>query len=210
MWIGKFQIRHDDWILDKTLKFQLTATGIPLNSYKKGGKQYHTGMVFVRGSEKNKHRFIESLKKDKRIKDLKVNGNQIFVLIEGDDHISPLMPKELFFIKPVYFEKGYEYWDIGSWEKKIIFDFYEKIRKLAEVKILLIKKSEPAIFIQHAVPKLTKKQRYAIEQALEHGYYEYPRKISVEELAEKLGQRRTTFQEHLRKAEGKIMNVLLQ
>ncbi len=210
MWVGKLQIRHDDWILDKTLKFNLTATGIPLNSYKKAGKQYHTGMVFIKGLEKNKQDFIGSLRKDKRIKDLKANGNQIFVLIQGDDHISPLMPKELFFIKPVYFEKGYEYWDIGCWEKKIIVEFYEKIKKIAEVKVIFIKKCEPAIFIQHTVPKLTQKQKYAIEQALEHGYYEYPRKISVEKLADKLGQKRTTFQEHLRKAECKVMNVLLQ
>jgi predicted DNA binding protein len=210
MWTARLQIRHDDWLLEKTVKFNISATGIPLNSYKKDGKQYHTGMVFLRGEQKNKDRCIESLKKDSRIKKMKAMGNQVFVLIEGDDHITPYMPKELFFLKPVSFEKGYEYWEVGSWGKKTITRFYEDIKKIAEVKILTIKKSQPSIFIQHTVQKLTEKQKNAIESALEFGYYEYPRKISVEELAKKLRVKRTTFQEHLRKAESKVMKILLQ
>ena len=56
MWLARLQIRHDDWILEKTLKYNLTATGIPLNSYKKNERQYHTGMVFLNGDEENKKR----------------------------------------------------------------------------------------------------------------------------------------------------------
>ena len=54
------------------------------------------------------------------------------------------------------------------------------------------------------------KQRRALELALEFGYYNYPRNISVDNLSKKAKMPRTTFQEHLRKAESKLMGLLIQ
>ncbi|NTV23573.1 MAG: hypothetical protein HGA85_04320 [Nanoarchaeota archaeon] len=210
MWAVKLQIRHDDWILAKTLKYNLTATGIPLNSYKKNGKQYHNGMVLLNGKEKDKEKFVKSLSEDSRIKRFKATGNQVFVLVEGDDHIAPYMDPAMFFLKPVFFKQGYEYWELGSWEKKPLTEFYKKIKTIAEVKMLRLKEENPSVFIQSAVPKLTEKQRKALELALEHGYYTFPRKIDVERLAMISKVPRTTYQEHLRKAESKLMQILLQ
>ena len=56
-------------------------------------------MVFLNGAKENKKKFIDSLKDDKRIIKSKASGSQIFVLIEGEDHIAPLMPKEIFFLR---------------------------------------------------------------------------------------------------------------
>jgi len=210
MWVVKLKIRHDDWILEKTSKYDISASGIPLNSFKRNGKQYHTGMVFLQGEDKNKNRFINSLKKDKRIKQYSVKGNQIFVLVESEDHIAPLFDNSMFFIKPVFFRKGFEYWEICSWERESLMKFYKKIKKIADVEILKLKEEEPSVFVQHAAPKLSDKQRRALEIALEHGYYNYPRKITVDLLSKKLNVPRTTFQEHLRKAESKIMGIFIQ
>ncbi len=58
MWVTKFKIKHDDWILDKTVKYNVVARGVPLNSYVKQGKHFHIGMVFVYGSEKDNEKFI--------------------------------------------------------------------------------------------------------------------------------------------------------
>ena len=106
------------------------------NSYKKNGKTYHNGMVFLNGAKENKKKFIDSLKDDKRIIKSKASGSQIFVLIEGEDHIAPLMPKEIFFLKPVFFKGGYEYWEIGSWEKAPITKFFEECKSVAQIKLL--------------------------------------------------------------------------
>ena len=94
MWAAKFKIQHDDWILDKTLKYNLTASGIPLSAYKKDGIEYHTGMVYLNGTNKNIQRFINSLKKEKRIIKFHVKGNQIFILNKGQDNISILLSKQ--------------------------------------------------------------------------------------------------------------------
>ena len=76
--------------------------------------------------------------------------------------------------------------------------------------MLKIKRESPSVFIQQEVPKLTDKQRQVLELALEYGYYKYPRKISVQDLAAKVKMPRTTFQEHLRKAEERVMNLLIE
>ncbi|MFW9993324.1 MAG: helix-turn-helix domain-containing protein [Candidatus Odinarchaeota archaeon] len=53
------------------------------------------------------------------------------------------------------------------------------------------------------------KQLQALLVAYTNGYYKIPRSVVMEDLAKKLQISRKTFEEHLRKAENKIINVLL-
>lgn len=53
---------------------------------------------------------------------------------------------------------------------------------------------------------LTDRQLAAIRLALDNGYYEQPRKASVNELAEQTAVARSTYEEHLRKAQNKIIS----
>ncbi|WP_266081949.1 helix-turn-helix domain-containing protein [Haladaptatus caseinilyticus] len=56
-----------------------------------------------------------------------------------------------------------------------------------------------------ADPALTSRQREVVETALDTGYFEWPRRISSEELATELGITRGTCLEHLRKAQAKLL-----
>jgi O-6-methylguanine DNA methyltransferase len=58
------------------------------------------------------------------------------------------------------------------------------------------------------LPSLTRKQAKAILAALESGYYESPRKVTTEEVARSLGVARSTFEEHLKAAESKLVSAL--
>jgi len=53
--------------------------------------------------------------------------------------------------------------------------------------------------------QLSARQREVFELARTEGYYEWPREISACELAETMGITKTTFLEHLRKAESKLL-----
>jgi predicted DNA binding protein len=56
---------------------------------------------------------------------------------------------------------------------------------------------------------LTSRQLKVLTLAFSSGYYELPRKIYLENLAKVMSIHRRTFEEHLRKAEKKIMNYLI-
>ncbi len=56
---------------------------------------------------------------------------------------------------------------------------------------------------------LTDKQRDALVTAHRYGYYEYPRRINSTRLAKKVDISKPTLVQHLRKAEGRIMDEIL-
>lgn len=56
---------------------------------------------------------------------------------------------------------------------------------------------------------LTDRQREVFERAVELGYYEIPRGVNQEQLADTLGCAPSTVDEHLRKAESKMLSALV-
>ncbi|MGH9921025.1 MAG: helix-turn-helix domain-containing protein, partial [Nitrososphaerales archaeon] len=54
----------------------------------------------------------------------------------------------------------------------------------------------------------TSRQAQALVFALESGYYQVPKRVTTEEMATKLRIPRTTYEEHLRKAEGKVLRSI--
>ena len=59
-------------------------------------------------------------------------------------------------------------------------------------------------------PKLPKKQKKAIELAYEKGYYKYPKETNLGKLAKQLKVSKQTLQEHLRRAEAKLLPLILR
>jgi predicted DNA binding protein len=57
---------------------------------------------------------------------------------------------------------------------------------------------------------LTDRQREVFETAVEMGYYDIPRQVNQGELADELGCAPSTVDEHLRKAESKMLSALLR
>jgi O-6-methylguanine DNA methyltransferase len=58
------------------------------------------------------------------------------------------------------------------------------------------------------LPALTRRQGQAIIAAFDAGYYDAPRKVSSEEVAEQMGIARSTFEEHLKGAEAQLIGAL--
>ena len=75
-------------------------------------------------------------------------------------------------------------------------DFEVEIKSVKRIKIV-------DFFIPQLHPKLSPKQKEAVELAVKNGYYEFPRKIDLEGLAKLSKVKRQTYQENLRRAEKK-------
>ena len=54
------------------------------------------------------------------------------------------------------------------------------------------------------------RQRELLTLALEHGYFEIPRQVTLEELADHMDITKTTASNHLRKAEQQLMSFLIE
>ena len=67
----------------------------------------------------------------------------------------------------------------------------------------------PTMWIQGIFAELTARQLRALLAAQEAGYYESPRRTRASDIARSAGLERTTFEEHLRKAENRILSGLM-
>lgn len=69
--------------------------------------------------------------------------------------------------------------------------------------------SSPLLTLGDVLPELTDRQREVLTLAVEFGYYEMPRGTTTETLADELGISRRTVEDHLRRAEQKLITSLV-
>src|SRR2546422_206499 len=66
-----------------------------------------------------------------------------------------------------------------------------------------------SVWVNSLFAELTGKQVDAVLKAHRYGYYTSPRQITTESIAKGSGLSRSTYEEHLRKAENRIMGSLI-
>lgn len=217
MWVAKLKLKHEDCVIGRRcLRFHVISIGIPFNSYKEEDRAYFSHFETLVGEQANIERFIDDIKDDPAIHNLEVQGNSIFFINEvpiqksiPTTHYNP----KIFFIKPVVVdEAGSESWEIGSWDEVILRNFIVSLQKEHfDVKILKLQNEKiNEIYFPQVMPFLTKGQKRALEIATQRGYYDYPRNVELIDMAKEAGISLSTFREHLRKAEKKIMPDLIR
>jgi predicted DNA binding protein len=96
---------------------------------------------------------------------------------------------------------------IGSEEE--VKEFLEKVNG-AKIGHRVVSLGDADFSPTSPLDQLTEKQREILVIAHKLGYYEVPRKINTEALAERTGLVVSTVDEHLRKAEQRLMTYLLE
>jgi len=71
-----------------------------------------------------------------------------------------------------------------------------------------VTQNRPLLTLETALPELSPRQREALGVAHELGYYRIPRETTTAAIAERLGVERRTAEEHLRRAENKLVEAL--
>ncbi|MFH1750867.1 MAG: helix-turn-helix domain-containing protein [Candidatus Micrarchaeota archaeon] len=212
MWIAELKIKREKSVLiAATAKFDVVVASYYLNVYSHKGKAFVNKVSLVQGADKEG--YIKLLVSHMGSKVRTVEGNQVFYQHEGMDAFNAqVMNSEVIFIKPIIGKGGFEFWTIASWSKKNLHDLEKRIAKMSGVKIWLISLHEEPVdmFLPNVFEHLSEKQRAAIKKAALLGYYEFPRKISAEQIAGKEGVDESTFREHIRKAEARIIKAALR
>jgi predicted DNA binding protein len=137
-----------------------------------------------------------------------------------DSHISPsisgtIEKNSCLEIPPVIYYGGWETHKVMGFRESDFRKLFKDLAKLGPAEVVSKRvygeKSMIdtfAVSLSAAFSDLTAKQADAIATALEFGYYQVPKKTTTGELALKQKVPRTTYEEHLRKAESKILHAL--
>ncbi|MCU4719122.1 helix-turn-helix domain-containing protein [Halapricum hydrolyticum] len=113
---------------------------------------------------------------------------------------------------PTIHRQGWEHYTVIAFEEGDIRALLQDLEDDREIDVL----SKTAIAdepVPHSMlapvdrlfEDLTERQLAALRLALESGYYEQPRGTSLRKLAEQTAVARSTYEEHLRKAENKLL-----
>ena len=120
------------------------------------------------------------------------------------------------FEEPVIYKDGWEHYRVIAHEKTTISDAIQNLKaKGAKVELVSLKPlrlkgvAEDLVVASSSVlAGMTDRQVKALAEACNQGYFEEPSKTDLDYLSRKLGLSRSTYAEHLRKAESKLLTNL--
>jgi predicted DNA binding protein len=219
MWYLKFKLKHDDCIFAPLVeKYDLSIEFFPLKQNMKGNSLYTSAIHIAKGDEKNIKKYLRDLKKSSRVIEMEVSKEIIFTLTKeatNKESYEAIYNTKILYITPGYnTPDGYEGWEVASWSRKPLENLIkvmEKAKNVTHFEVLRFEESGlEEVYILQLFPNLPKKQREAIELAYKFGYYKYPKKTNLDKLAKIARVSKQTFQENLKKAESRLMPLLLR
>lgn len=120
-------------------------------------------------------------------------------------------------VPPTVYREGWEVYTVVGFERSDVRGLLDELGKRREVDVVSKKHVEErsmsrtrgTLFtVDGLFAGMTGRQIEALRVALDNGYYDEPRGASVEEMARETTVARATFEEHLRKAENRLVSNL--
>lgn len=118
-------------------------------------------------------------------------------------------------LPPIMYSGGMEHHRIVAFEEEDAKHLFKELDKLGSTEIAMKKRVTGnmardifTVSLSRLFSDLTDKQTTALIEALDNGYYKFPRTITVGKLAAAKGVPRTTYADHVRKAERKVLQSL--
>lgn len=144
------------------------------------------------------------------------NRARIVVTYTAESSIVPEIANSNFMpIEPVHITGGQEYWTVLVRASKLA-DSIEKMEEDYDVRLQSISKVDPtesiafADVIERIHEDLSSRQRELMFEAHEMGYYNWPRDVAATDIAEETDISGSTFLEHIRRGEQKILQLVFK
>ncbi|MEK6823252.1 MAG: helix-turn-helix domain-containing protein [Nanoarchaeota archaeon] len=216
MWSLKFTVRNNDSIYALlTRKYEVTDYFYPLDFYRTDNKVKILGAHVLEGTAAACAAFSRALKKHVKTKQFDQDGNLIVLLMEEEEAFYELIYNPaLYHPSPTVLRDGVESWHVASYDRKALERLMTTLsttRGLSDFRLLsLTKTSLRDIYFPRIIPELPAQQKRAFQIAITNRYYSVPRKTDLRDLAAIMGVSLSTYQEHLRKAEGRLLPFFAQ
>lgn len=219
MWVAKFKLMDDKDIYSPLCeKFKIDFFAVPYTQFTKNHQINLLVGGVISGSEDNKKHFLAGLKSDSRVKS--VERYRDYILVHAQHPISRETEAEIkIFYNPQYIRTkpvhvavdGLEYWEIACLDRNELNKIINTATKHYHGELFSVKQEKlKSVSSLEITPVLTEKQFEAIKIAYKEGYYRYPRKLTIPQLAKSVKRSYSTFQENLRKAENKLIDYFLK
>jgi hypothetical protein len=119
-------------------------------------------------------------------------------------------------VQPTVYKEGYEWYRILAFRNTDLLRLFRALSRNADFQITS-RRTVPdrsvgdtmMVSVDTLLGGLTEKQLKSLLTALRHGYYNVPRHVTTSEVSRLIGSPRTTFEGHLRKAEGKVLRAMI-
>jgi predicted DNA binding protein len=208
MWVLKLRLNCENFLIGQLAhKFNVDLTGYPLGYYKNKKDLLLTSAGLVIGEEKNKKALINFIKKSNNFSHIEISGDFIISVSKQPLYLERVYNPQFIRPSPDFIShEGYHIWEIASWDRNSLKQVIDIAKKYYDGKILKLQKEKLSnISFTAFLPELSDKQKKAFELALNEDYYSFPRKIDMHKLAKLMKVSYSTYQEHLRRAESKLM-----
>ena len=151
------------------------------------------------------------------------NGEECIVVTERclkgaqTDHVDRYLTRhDCLLIPPIRYAEGAKFCRVLALDGATLTAFYRDL--VADHAVTVESKREirsatpdaPLLTVDALLPTLSPRQRETFALAHERGYYEIPRRTTVAEVAAEIGVERRTAEEHLRRAENKLADALVE
>ena len=118
-------------------------------------------------------------------------------------------------VPPMTFHDGWETHRLVTRSQENVRRFVNEVAKNGEIEVLSLKSldhkhlmNEVGVVPGILLESLTDKQAYVLTAAYESGLFDVPAGVRMDKVAERVGLSRSTFGEHLRKAEYEVLKNL--
>jgi predicted DNA binding protein len=147
-----------------------------------------------------------------------LRGGRVFLLkCTCDRYDSPwniISNNQCWDTPPVVYEDGWSTLRALTFDEQNGMNLFQDLKRRGPTE-LMRKRELPlsvlptSVWIHSLFGDLTEKQMTAMLEAHRAGYYQSPRRIGTDVIAQGLGVARSTYEEHLRKAESRILDALI-
>lgn len=114
---------------------------------------------------------------------------------------------------PAVYEGGWGFFRLITFEEDNIRPLFKDLNARGRTELLSKRELRldvlpSSMWVNSVFSDLTDKQKQALLKAQQYGYYTSPRNVTTDSISRSMGVSRSTFEEHLRKAENKIITSL--